>query len=226
MSSAQPLSKALGRESLRGLIVAGDVVNNNDPDKLLRVRVRVPLLHRDIPDTKLPWSRPQMHLGPSGVGGGVGGIRVPAVGAKVMLQFNDDSLYNTSYVADFAYENSIPAELLADYPNSYGWIDAAGNLFFVNTITKEVRFIHVSGSKIEIAPDGELTIASATKVTVSGSTQVDVLAANKVSVHGGSLVDIRATEIHLNDSQSGTSPVTTTARTKPTGRNVAGNTKL
>lgn len=211
---------------MRGVIAAGDVVNNNDPDKLLRVKVRIPLIHRDIPDAKLPWSRPQMFLGPSGVGGGVGGVRVPAIGAKVLVQFNDDTLYNTSYVADFAYENSIPAELLADYPESYGWIDAAGNLFFVNTKTKEARFIHVSGSKFDIAADGSMVIASAKKITVSGATDVDVLGANTVSIHSGSLVDVRADRIDLNKSTSGTSPVTVTPRTKPSGRNVAGNTKL
>ena len=61
--SVKSLSSLLSRDKLNQLVVAGDVVDNKDPKKLLRVRVRCALIHRGIKDENLPWVRPAISLG-------------------------------------------------------------------------------------------------------------------------------------------------------------------
>jgi hypothetical protein len=225
MSTAKPLSEVLSRETLKGLVVPGDVINNDDPDRLMRVQVRVPLLHREILDEDLPWARPLLTFAATGMSGAAGSIRVPQIGSKVALQFLDDSLYNPLYLGDIADTNTVPQELLADYPNAYGWIDAAGNLLFVNTTTGIVKFVHVTGAKLEITQAGAINIAAATTVSINGQSNISILSAAEVKIHAGPKVDIRAARIDLNQSTSGDGPEAITARTRPASREVAGRTK-
>lgn len=222
----QSLSKVLSRQFIKNMIVVGDVVDNNDPEKLLRIRVRVPLVHRDVTDGNLPWARPITLAAVSGMTGTSGAIAIPAKGSKVALIFTDESLYNACYLGSMADTETLPDELLEGYPDSYGWIDSGGNLVFVNTKTKEMKLVHVSGSKFFIKQDGAIDIVSAAKINVSSQTDIEILAANSVRIHGGPSIDVRASRIDLNKSTSGNSPETVQPRTVPTARNVAGKTSL
>jgi hypothetical protein len=215
----------MSRETLKGLVVSGDVINNNDPERMMRVQVRVPLLHREILDADLPWARPLITFAAAGMSGTAGSIRIPQIGSKVALQFLDDTLYNSLYIGDLADEVVIPQELLAEYPNAYGWIDAAGNLFFVNTTTGVVQFVHVTGTKFQISANGAIKVVSATTVSISGQSNISILSAAEVKVHAGPKVDVRAARIDLNASTSGDDPEEVTPRTRPVSREVAGRTQ-
>lgn len=220
------MSSLLARSTLKGIVLSGVVINNDDPEKLLRVKVRIPLVHRDITDENLPWVKPLTSSSFSGNTGGTGGISVPKVGAKLILMATDDSLYNMGYMGDVSNQDTIPSELFEDYPNSYGWIDQANNLFFINTKKQEMKIVHSSGSTFEIEQSGAINILSANNVVVSSQSQVDIVAASRVNVHSGSNVDVRAPRIDLNRSTSGSRPVETKVRPKPTMKSVAGKVNL
>lgn len=222
----QPLSKVLSKSYIKNMIVVGDVIDNDDPDKLLRVKVRVPLVHRDITDGNLPWARPITLAAASGMTGGSGAISVPATGSRVALIFTDESLYNACYLGGMADAETLPDELLEGYPDSYGWIDAGGNIFFVNTATGEMKIVHVTGSSIKIKNDGSMEVAAASGINISSQSTIDILSANSVNIHSGSSVDVRAARIDLNKSTSGNSPVAIQARQVPTARSVAGKVSL
>lgn len=213
--SLQPATQHLQREIFRGLIAPGVVVDNNDPKKLLRVRVRVAELHRDVPNADLPWALP-MHLGGAmGINGSVGAISVPAIGAKVALSFMDDSLYSPYYLSWRAEANDLPQELLADYPKCYGHIDAFGNLFLVNTELGTITMHHKTGTKIQVGGDGTMEVWLAKKFIMHGHAEVEIRGSGEVKVHSAVKVDVRAPRIDLNKSTSGTAPGALTARQTP-----------
>jgi len=62
----------------------GKVVNNNDPDKLGRVQVRVfGIFSNDIPDEDLPWALPEQNF----VGSLVGSMIIPPIDALLNVRF-------------------------------------------------------------------------------------------------------------------------------------------
>lgn len=224
--SMTPLSSLLSSAPIKGLIVTGTVIDNNDPLKLLRIRVRVPQIHAKIEDSDLPWARPVSKAGPMGMSGAVSGISVPAIGSRVFIQFTDSSVYAPAYIGDIVDASSMAPELLEDYPDSYGFIDAAGNLFFVNTKQGTIRLVHVSGSTINIEQNGSINIVSADKVVMSGTKSVEVIGAKFVNISGGDAVDMRAARIDLNRSTSGSKPIAVVPRSKPELPSVSGKTNL
>ena len=62
------------------------VVDNNDPENSYRVKVRVDIIHENIPDDQLPWAA---RVGPTFMGFGDADIdhAVPEVGTKVLTLF-------------------------------------------------------------------------------------------------------------------------------------------
>ena len=144
----------------------GVVINNNDPLKLQRIKLRIHDLHRNVSDNALPWCLPFTALLSSNVQIGQMGP-IPTLGSRVYMTYIDDSLYFPVYFGgvvaedrkldDFTGEDS---SLTEDYPNVYGWIDRSGNRFVVNTVKHHLEFTHISGTRINI--DGK------------GYTQIDI----------------------------------------------------
>ena len=203
-------------ENFRSKVVPGVVVDNDDPKKMLRCRVRVAVLHRDIPDADTPWALPMNLGGPTGISGnGVASISVPVVGAKVAIMFLDDSLYHPAYISWRVEKGSdIPAELLADYPDAWGFIDGGGNLLLVNNQTGKVKFHHISGSLIELENNGDVKLTTKKDMALHVNGTTNILASGQINIHSGAQVDIRAGRINLNQSTSGASPGAATPRTK------------
>jgi len=210
-----PVATLLQQQVFRGMVVAGVVIDNNDPKKLLRVRVRVRELHREVEDEDLPWCMPMNLGGGMGMNGRVGSINVPVNGTRVLISYLDDSQYYPVYTSWRVDETSIPEELKADYPDVYGMIDAAGNLFTVNTKTKVVKFHHSSGTKFEIAANGGVNLTAAQSVTVGGHGDINVLGTGKVTVVGAGNIDMRGPRIDMNKSTSGPQPTAVTVRPAP-----------
>jgi len=83
-------SKVMQRQGLdTKLIYAGVVVENNDPRKAQRVRVRVAGIFPDaIPDTHLPWAMPMNQDYAADAGAtGAAFLNIPPIGAKVGVRF-------------------------------------------------------------------------------------------------------------------------------------------
>ncbi len=214
----RPTAVLQHNENFRGKVVPGVVIENDDPKKMLRCRVRVAVLHRDIPDEDVPWALPMNIGGGTGISGsGAGMIAVPLIGAKVALMFLDDSLLHPAYISwRVEKEGDIPAELLVDYPDAWGFLDGGGNLLLVNNKTGKVKFHHVSGSLIELENNGDVKLTTKKDLALHVNGTTNILSSGQVNVHSGSQVDIRAARVNLNQSTSGSSPSAATARTKPT----------
>lgn len=205
----------------------GVVVDNNDPEKRQRVRIRVAQLHRNVPDDQLPWAMPSNNGAQANAGSGVGTVNVPPVGSKMSYQLTDNDPHNPrmggSVTTDDA--NSENELLQEDYPHTVGSVDQAGNLTKVNTKKGTITTTHVSGASIHIDAGGNISLFSPGKLTLAANGGVDIVGGGTVNVHGGT-VDLKGGRIDLNGSGSALSPSASGARTAPVIKSPSGQVSL
>lgn len=148
----------------------GTVIDDNDPEQLSRVRVRVDVFQDSIPDTKLPWAIPDHNLHPQGLLGGEDTARtgtqhgVPLRGNKVVVYFrhNGDANLPSYGGLPFDQANVLP-EFETNYPYRLGHKLYNGYTYINDTKTGEV-FLHTAG-------DLNLTILGDVNQTVVGNMQ-------------------------------------------------------
>lgn len=150
-------------------IYRGEVVDNNDPLKLGRVKVRVFPFFRGASVNAIPWAVPAFPLIRGA--GNYGSFVVPKVGSKVWVFFENQDYNMPVYFAE-AYDGStVKSEFNADYPDRFGF--KLGNgicVYFVDKEDKkEVGIEHPSGSYIKILDDGSIFIHSASEVRIEGA---------------------------------------------------------
>lgn len=137
-------------------LLVGVVVDNNDPDQRQKVRVVVPgILEADAVDN-LPWLLPRQ-VSMFGVGDNYGSIRIPRVGSRVYVSFQDGDVHFGQYLADVVSQaTTLPAELMTNYPNRVGWASPSGDTMYLDLTTKEFQYQHVSGTSFKIDGDGNV----------------------------------------------------------------------
>lgn len=109
-------------------IFQAEVINNEDPDKLGRIKCSIPdLLPGSDPET-LPWIFP---LFPAGLGSGTY-FSVPEVGSNVILMSPEGSIYKMFYAWNKVDKRNDLSDFSPNYPESYGEVDSAGNKRIVN----------------------------------------------------------------------------------------------
>lgn len=205
----------------------GRVVDNDDPKKRQRLKIRIPQLHRDIPDSDLPWMMPQS-IGGNHVEGGIGRVDVPPVNALLAINFEEDDPHSARYggsptVDNVHKDNEILNE---DYPNTRGEVDESGFKTTYNKQRKEWSLQHPSGSGIFIDGSGNISLVSAAGVFISAQNDIRQTAAGAVYIHTSSFVDVKGSNIGLNDSGSASSSSPTTPRTPVPIVAPTGQTKL
>lgn len=139
---------------LKGKVVRGTVVYNNDPLHFGRIKVKIDNLYpTDISNENIPWSMPLNFKG--GVNS-QGNVNIPDIGSSALVVFLSDDMYSSIYLSSLP--NIKDEELLEDYPNTYGQLDRSGNLFLINTEKDIVKFYHVSGTNFTIDGKGRTKV--------------------------------------------------------------------
>jgi len=85
-------------------IWVGLVEENNDPDRLGRIKVRVQSIFDDMPVEDIPWSIPMKSLGGCS-------FEVPAIGKIVTVIFPNDNLYEPCYMYSDHYNYNLQKKL-------------------------------------------------------------------------------------------------------------------
>jgi hypothetical protein len=202
----------------------GYVVDNNDPKKRQRVKIRIPQLHRGIPDSDLPWCMP-IGEGHAQSGAGVGSVNVPNNGALLRVSFSEDDPHNPKYggsptVDEVHKDNELLNE---DYPATHGSIDAAGNKLSINKQRNEVLWQHKSGAYVFIDGAGNISISSTGTTFLNSPAGVNIVSGGEIKLHGSG-TDIKGGDVKLNNSGAVTSSSTPPPRTTPSVPNRGGNT--
>lgn len=165
----------------------GKVVDNNDPDKVGKCKIRVfGIFGSEIQDKDLPWALPEFQF----VGSKVGSFVVPPVGAIVRVYFDRGEIYLPVYTTKVIDENNLPTQRNTDYPDNMVLFESDdGDYFTINRKSKVAKYKHNSGVEIIIDKNG--------KVTIEGTQGKNSLSmdTNGVKVNGKFLV----TEDFLQD---------------------------
>jgi hypothetical protein len=179
----------------------GIVVDNKDPLKLQRVRVRYPWM-KNVPDNMLPWSMPGQHEGGGQMSGESGGQKIPPIGSKVLARFNGNNPYHPVHKQGPTTQDRKVDELAnhESYPEVSGHVDAAGNLSQHDLKNNKITNVHQSGTMTEIDKDGNTkqVVAKDHNHSTNGKHQV----ASKGEMYHSSegRHDIIGSVVHINSS--------------------------
>lgn len=158
------LSKPFGwlteNKDTKSSVLSGIVVDNNDPEKLGRLKIRILEIYgteNEILDIDLPWinSIPSSIIGNSNTTSVFG---VPEIGTKVLVEFPTSNPYFGFYKGGY---NSVDVRndfFDEDYPNTYGFKDSQNNYFKINKIKNITELGHNSGNKFTINEDTSIDI--------------------------------------------------------------------
>lgn len=156
----------------------GKVVDNKDPEKIGRCKIRVYGVFGDeVPDRDLPWATPDFTF----VGSKKGSFIVPPKDTIVKVYFDNGELYLPKYSTKIVDKSNLPGERLTDYPNNMVFFETdEGDFFTINRKTGFVKFYHGRSKSfvtidklgnmiidVEGSPIGTITINAKTKVEVN-----------------------------------------------------------
>jgi hypothetical protein len=144
----------------------GKVINNNDPDKIGRCRIRVfGVFEADVPDNELPWAMPDFSF----IGSKIGSFIVPPIDTIVRVYFDKGNINLPHYTVKVVDKNNLPSERNIDYPNNMIMFKTdEGDFLSMNRKSKKLTFIHNSGTKLEIDASGNAD------VLVVGNSDTDI----------------------------------------------------
>lgn len=146
-------------------VFIGQVVANNDPLKLERVKVRITGLYEGQVED-LPWCAPKYSKA-FGNKAGVGVFSVPSVGTWLFVELQNGDAHFPLYTGSPVQTKADLPEADVNYPNRYGLKDPAGNLFYVDTTPGSVvvHFQHVSGTQLTINNNGSVNLQAVDTIT-------------------------------------------------------------
>ena len=142
-------------------LYAAVVVDNADPTQKQRIRVSIPNILESQTVEELPWLTPQ-HLCPFGMGDNYGTMRVPFIGSRVWVTFQEGDVHFGVYAADIVGSTTtFPPELTDNYPNRFGQALPDGSMFYFDATTSEILFRQSTGTAIQIDTNGNVNITCA-----------------------------------------------------------------
>lgn len=196
------LRESLSKDNLHADWV-GEVVDNKDPDKLGKCRVRVFGKFDDLDVDSIPWAIPAgSNVFAGGSKHGAGSLSVPKVGAKVRVRFSGGNIYSPEYVSIQDVNEALIDEISDSYENATVlFFDEDEKVKVVYTVSKGLEIFH-KDSHILINPDSSITIEhkdSSSIIELVGPT-INITANSTVNVTANAKISHEATEVHSNGS--------------------------
>ena len=165
------------------------VIDNNDPEKMGRVKIQNMQLHAQVDADKLPWAKQQSLF--SGGSNKYGCSNIPETDSLVWIYFeNEDDFLKPYYVADIHLNQFHPHKLFNDnikskitgfssaYPDVKYQYYKNGNCIAVssNDSSPEIAIYHKSGTNIFIDSNG--------KIIVTGKSDIEMkdITGNKITM--------------------------------------------
>jgi hypothetical protein len=135
-------------------IYTGEVVDNNDPQKLGRLKIKVINLFDTLTTADIPWANPTQSLHD-------GSFCIPEKGQFLEVFFDHGDIYSPYYIGHALNKNQIPSHLKDSYPNTILLYQTKqGNFCTINRNTGEFHITCQTGAKITMKVTGEIDIES------------------------------------------------------------------
>ena len=161
----------------------GKVINNNDPDKEGKCRIRVyGIFGDDIPDTDLPWALPDFNF----IGSKLGSFVVPPVDALVKVYFDHGDVYLPHYSTKAVVQKSLPKRRMKNYPNNVVFFETdAGDYMEIDRDSSVTTFHHKSGTEIRIQSNGSIIIDCKGKIfSAKGAKNCEIYGTESTNLGG------------------------------------------
>ncbi|QQO90273.1 putative baseplate hub and lysozyme [Erwinia phage pEa_SNUABM_5] len=170
-----PLNDNVSKKGIdRFMDYEGVVIDNNDPQRISQVKVRIKGLMDDVEDENLPWLRPHIrhlegYLGGSQVNA-FGMFSVPVRGSRVTVNFPTGELYEGQYSghARPTEAEQLPASLI-NYPHRIVIQLSTGTQMIIDRKTRETFLILSGDYNQTIFGDVTQTIVGNQSLVVTGN---------------------------------------------------------
>lgn len=178
----------------------GKVIDNDDPDKLGRVKIIVFGYYDDLAEFALPWAVPDIGY----VGGTNGSFIIPEVGSFVRGYFDQGDIqkpvYDSIAFSEMTAQNTTKNMLinkLEDYPHKMVLMETdQGDYMTLNRKDGETVFHHRSGLDITIGADGSLTINAGMNYNQNGNIKINCYGDTNIETNGD--VSLKSTTGNVN----------------------------
>lgn len=183
-------------QDYKGVLFVGTVVKNDDPDKLQLVKVTIDHVTDDLSIDELPWCIPFVSR-LQGMKAGVGTMAVPALGSKLVIEFQKGDPKHPVYYGGLPNKDSSIPELEVNYPHRVGWKSVAGSYFYEDTDTNEIYLHQITGTSIKLDATGKIFIVAVdnTSLTVMGT--INITATGNVTVHSDTQIAVTAPTVNV-----------------------------
>lgn len=178
-------------------IYVGTVVDNNDPDKLSRIKVQIAQVFDDISNDLLPWVLPSLnHTG--GASAETGNVDIPEIGSKVSIQFEDGNIDYPRYFGYHVDKKTLLEECKENYPDRVVVRMKNKCLLVIDKKTNEMFIRNPGTLKIYVEGDLELEVKGSVQHKVHGDYNLEVV--GNMSVKVGGDTKYSASNINLRSS--------------------------
>ena len=180
----------------------GKIVDIDDPKRLGRARIRVPVLHGDddtgIPTTDLPWANQNYNM-MFGADGQSGTISIPKLNGIVHVAFDCGNIYSPEFFMIHELATDAQDQLNKEYEGTHIILfDKDVDLKIYYTLSKGLTVYH-KGSYINLAKDGVITLEHAETrsiITMEGPV-ININADSQVNIYADSRVHVVSDDIRL-----------------------------
>jgi len=190
------------QRDLEQRIWLGPVVDNNDPEKLGRCRIKVYSLFDDLENDAIPWATPVTNNMFAGGPGGFGSLSIPKLNTIVRVQFSEGNLYSPEYYGIQTINRAMQGDISDTYLNSHVLAydeDEQMKVYYTPGVGLEL--FH-KDSHITINPDSSITIEhkdSKSIIELVG-TNINITANSTINITSNSLIKAESTEVNMNGS--------------------------
>lgn len=197
--------KGLNKKELIGKFFIGEVVDNNDPEKEGRAKIKVfGMFSSDKVTTEaIPWAQPfNRSMFAGGGNGGYADISVPKIGTYVRVQFAEGDLMAPEYTSIQTVSPEVKAEIGDSYLNSHVLafdVDEQMKVFY--TPGKGLE-LFLKDSHITINPDSSITIehSGTDSIIELIGTTINITANSTINLTSNSLIKAESSEVAMNGS--------------------------
>ena len=174
----------------------GIVIDNKDPEKRGRLKVRIPNLTEKISLEDTPWAEPTFPYSYDKQGI----IFIPEIGSAVKISFLNGSLYKPIWLGCNSSEVSgvyMPEEISTNYPNRK--IIKTKTAFILFDDTDEfIEVKHKSGTDFTIDKDGNIIVHGVLDVNCQVDGNVNYNVNGNMTIQCNGNYKVNATRIDLN----------------------------
>lgn len=162
-------------------VYTGKVIDNADPKKMARLKLRVDIIHDGCKDEDLPWATP---LNGSS---GKGSTDIPSIGEKVYVEFPDGDYHEPQYRGNVIDGKNLDPVFHTNYPHRKGFASESGAKFYRDESNGDVHFSAPTGISIDFKND-TIKIETSGSLTVKVGGMTCVIDGAGVTVTGGDVV--------------------------------------